>query len=328
LNFAQQKRINIGDKMLAINVDEHPLVSVIIPAYNRPDYLRQAIASAVKQTYQNLDIIVCDNCSDENLQPIVDSFQDSRIRFWRNSHNLGMLGNIKNGLKMARGKYVASLHDDDMWEAEFLEKLVPTLEANPNLAVAFCDHHIMNNDGLIDEVITAKHSQIWKRDILKEGIYQPFYQIALVDMSIASACAAVIRKDVVDWDAIPEEVGGCYDLYINYLCCCSGLGAYYCPEKLTRYRQHEQSDTLTSNPQINIRKAKNQIFCYEQFMKDDRLNNFKPYFQRRLLEASYVLGLSLLQTGQGKAARSHFWNVIKRKKLSAKPLLALLIALL
>lgn len=314
--------------MLTDNLDDHPLVSVIIPAYNRPDYLQQAIASAVKQTYQNLDIVVCDNCSDESLQPIVDSFQDSRIRFWRNSHNLGMLGNIKLGLKMARGKYVASLHDDDVWEEEFIEKLVPTLEANPNLALAFCDHHIINHDGLIDDVLTAKHSQIWKRDTLKEGIYQPFYEIAIVHMSIASVCAAVIRKDVVDWDAIPEEVGGCYDLYINYLCCRSGLGAYYCPEKLTRYRQHQQSDTLTNNPTISIRKAKNQIFCYEQFMKDDRLNAFQSYFQRRLLEASYVLGMSLLQTGQAKAARPHFWNVIKRKKLSAKPLLALLLAIL
>ncbi|WP_414564749.1 MULTISPECIES: glycosyltransferase family 2 protein [unclassified Anabaena] len=307
--------------------DKQPLVSVIIPSYNRPHYLKQAIASAVKQTYQNLDIIVCDNCSNEDFQPIIDSFQDARIRFWRHSHNIGMLGNIKHGFKIAKGKYVASLHDDDMWEAGFLEKLVPTLEANPNLAVAFCDSYIINTDSIIDEVLTKNNSQIWNRDTLKEGIYQPFYDIGIVKMSIASACAAVIRKDVVDWDAIPEEVGGCYDLYINYLCCRSGLGAYYCPEKLTRYRQHEQSDTLISNPPINIRKAKNQIFCYERFMEDARLNAFKPYFQRRLLEANYVLGINLMQARETKAARSHLWYVIKRKKLSAKPLLALLLGI-
>ncbi|MEA5517047.1 glycosyltransferase family 2 protein, partial [Nodularia sp. UHCC 0506] len=240
--------MTIGAKMLANYVDESPLVSVIITSYNRPHYLQQAIASAVKQTYQNLEIIVCDNCSNENLQPIVDSFQDTRIRFWRNSHNLGMLGNIKHGFKLAKGKYVASLHDDDIWEAEFIEKLVPTLESNHNLALAFCDHHIIDKDGLINDILTAKCSQTWKRDTLKAGVYQPFYEIGIVDMSVASACAAVIRKDIVDWDAIPEEVGGCYDLYLNYLCCRSGLGAYYCSEKLTRYRQHEQSDTLTYNP--------------------------------------------------------------------------------
>ena len=75
--------------------NDQPLVSVIIPTYNRPEYLKQAIASAVQQTYQNIEIIVCDNCSSVNLQPIVDAFDDSRIRFWRNSQNLGMVANIR-----------------------------------------------------------------------------------------------------------------------------------------------------------------------------------------------------------------------------------------
>ena len=63
--------------MLNINSSE-PLVSVIIPTYNRIEYLKQAISSAVQQTYQNLEIIVSDNCSFENPQALVESFQDSR----------------------------------------------------------------------------------------------------------------------------------------------------------------------------------------------------------------------------------------------------------
>lgn len=297
---------------------KQPLVSVIIPTYNRPEYLKQAIASAVKQTYQNLEIIVCDNCSYLNPQPIVDSFGDERIRFWRNSQNLGMVTNIINGYKMAQGKYVASLHDDDIWEKDFLEKLVPPLEANPNLALAFCDHSIINSDSKIDDALTQECSRIWKRADLKEGVYQPFYEIGIVNMSVASAIAAVIRKDVVDWNTIPAEVGGSYDLYINYLCSRSGLGAYYHPGKLARYRQHEQSDTLTDNPHIRIRKAKNHIFCYQQFMKDAQLDELQPYFQKRLLEANYVLGMSLLEAEQPEAARYYLWSVIKKKAEYAK----------
>ena len=77
-----------------------PLVSVVIPTYNRPDYLKQAIASAVKQSYQNIEIIVCDNRSTENTQEIVESFQDSRIRFWRQPTNLGMFANQMYAFKM------------------------------------------------------------------------------------------------------------------------------------------------------------------------------------------------------------------------------------
>ncbi|PMB10264.1 glycosyl transferase, partial [Fischerella thermalis CCMEE 5328] len=66
-----------------------PLVSIITPTYNRPDYLKQALKSAISQTYQNIEIIVSDNCSPENPQAIVESFNDPRIRFSRNETNLG-----------------------------------------------------------------------------------------------------------------------------------------------------------------------------------------------------------------------------------------------
>ncbi|MBD2455190.1 glycosyltransferase family 2 protein [Nostoc sp. FACHB-87] len=301
-----------------------PLVSVVIPTYNRPEYLKQAIASAVNQTFKNIEIIVCDNCSDISPQPIVEAFQDERIRFCRNSHNIGMVANIINGFVIAKGKYVASLHDDDMWEPDFLAKLVPPLEANSDLALAFCDHYVIKADGQIDDKLTQECSKTWKRADLTAGIHQPFYKIAIENMSVATANAAVIRKDVVDWQAFPLEVGGFYDLYINYLCSRSGLGAYYTPEKLTRYREHELTDTLTDNAQINIRKAKNHIFCYEHFMQDTRLKELYPHFQQRLIEANQYLGMSLLKAGQPESARPHFWYVWQKKKLSVRAIAALL----
>lgn len=98
---------------------QQSLVSVIIPTYNRPSYLREAIASVVKQTYRNIEIIVSDDCSPESPQELVESFQDPRIRFQRNPTNLGMFLNTANAFRKARGEYVASLNDDDMWNEDF-----------------------------------------------------------------------------------------------------------------------------------------------------------------------------------------------------------------
>ncbi|MGH1395645.1 MAG: glycosyltransferase family 2 protein [Trichormus sp.] len=291
-----------------------PLVSVITPTYNRPDYLKAALTSAVKQTYRHIEIIVSDNCSPENPQAIVESFNDPRIRFSRNTTNLGMFGNTIKAFKMARGKYVASLLDDDMWEADFLEKLVPPLEANSNLALAFCDHYVIDAQGNIDDAMTQECSQFYKRSHLPKGIYQPFYRLALIDRSVSSATAAVIRRDVIDWDAIPAEVGGSWDIYLNYLCCRSGLGAYFYPEKLTRYRVHEQTDTMLSgkrNPQAKIRKAQADMFCYEQFMADERLKDFKPYFQQKWAHISTTLGIGLMRNQQLEAARLYFWRSLQ-----------------
>lgn len=310
------------------NYQNQPLVSVIIPTYNRPEYLKVALTSAVQQTYQNIEIIVSDNCSSENPQSIIEDFKDSRIRFFRNESNLGMFVNTMNAFKQAQGKYVASLLDDDMWEKDFLAKLVPALEANSDLALAFCDHYVIKADGTIDIAATQKCSHFYKRVNLKEGIYQPFYKLSLIDRAVSSATAAVIRREIIDWDSIPAEVGGSWDIYLNYLCCRSGNGAYYYPAKLTRYREHEQTETMLSgrrNFQAKIRKAKADLFCYEQFIKDDRLKELHPYFQKQWGYISTNLGIGLMRGENLREARISFWHSLRRN-FSLRTIAALILS--
>ncbi|OKH11926.1 glycosyl transferase [Fischerella major NIES-592] len=305
-----------------------PLVSIITPTYNRPDYLKQALKSAISQTYQNIEIIVSDNCSPENPQAIVESFNDPRIRFSRNETNLGMLPNTIKAFKMARGKYVAALLDDDLWEEDFLAKLVPPLEANPNLVLAFCDHYVINADGTIDYELTEHCSQLFKRAELSEGIYQPFYKLGLVDQAVASAMAAVIRNDVINWDSIPPEVGGSWDVYLTYLCCRTGMGAYYYPQKLTRYRRHDQTETMQSgrlNYQAKIRKSQADMFCLEIFMQDENLQEFKTYFQQQWVKVSTSLGIGLMRAEQTKQARPYLWRSL-RQQLNLRTIAALMLS--
>ena len=303
------------------------LVSVIIPTYNRPLYLRQALKSAVEQKYQNIEIIVADNCSPESPQVIVESFQDSRINFWRNTQNIGLSKNFINACKRARGKYIASLHDDDLWNEDFLEKLVPHLESNPDLTLAFCDHYIIDTDGNINYPATVSNTHHWKRDQLKEGVYKPFSEIGLVHQAVSTATAAVIRKDAVDWDNIPSEVGCLLDVYITYLCCRSGAGAYYCPEKLTKYREHTQTDTMLCgrDVQIKIRNALARIWCYERLMEDEQLQEFRPYFKQQWVQANTTLGIGLLRAEQVAQARPYFWRSLSQE-FSLRTMAALMLS--
>lgn len=306
-----------------------PLVSVIIPTYNRPEYLKQAITSAVNQTYQNIEIIVSDNCSPENPENLVASFCDPRIRFWRHPENVGMLNNQMNAFKMAQGKYVASLHDDDMWHQDFLAKLVPHLETNPHLILAFCDQYIIDSQSQINPTATEENSRSYKRDKINYGSHQDFQKIGLVDKSIPTAAACVIRNGLINWDSIPSEVGGMWDLYLTYLCCISGYGVYYYPEKLTYYREHEQTDTLLSgrrNIQAKIRKAKSEIFCYQTFMEDKGLQQFHSHFRKLWLEAHTTLGIGLMLDQQNRAARSYFWQALQKQKFNLRTLIALILS--
>lgn len=315
---------------MSIKIDsQESLVSVIIPTYNRPKYLKQAIESAVKQTYQNIEIIVSDDCSAESPQQIVDSFNDSRIRFRRNPKNLGISLNVISAYKEARGKYVASLNDDDMWNEDFLEKLVPQLDADPNLVLAFSDHYIINFEGKINDVSTQENTENWKRNQLEEGVYQPFYEIGLVQQAVPCAVATVIRKDAIQWNDFVPQMGPFWDLYLTYLACRGGGGAYYSPERLSQYRVHEESVTAYSgnkNAQAKIRASKAGIFCNRQFMEDERLQEFQSYFREKWLHAHTTLAIGLLRTQQIKEARSLLFQALRQQKFNLRTIVALVIS--
>jgi glycosyltransferase involved in cell wall biosynthesis len=307
---------------------QESLVSVVIPTYNRPAYLKKAIESAVRQTYRNIEIIVSDDCSPENPQAIIDNFQDPRICLRRNAQNLGIALNVTSAFKEAKGKYVASLNDDDLWNEDFLAKLVPHLDTNPDLVLAFCDHYVIDSNDRIDYLKTKENTKFWKRSRLKEGIYKPFYKLSVVDQSVFIALATVIRRDAIDWDSIPLEVGLFWDLYLAYLACRSGGGAYYYPERLTRYRIHPQSETQISgkkNVQAKIRTGKAGIFCYGQFMADEQLQEFRSNFQYKLAQSYATLGIGLMRSGQIAAARPHFWQAIQYQ-LNLRTIAALILS--
>jgi hypothetical protein len=237
-----------------------------------------------------------------------------------------MLGNQFHGFKIATGKYVASLHDDDIWDEDFLSKLVPHLEANSYLILAFCDQYIMDSDSKINIPATEQNTRSYKRDQIAEGIHKNFTKMGLVDKSIPTAAACVIRNGVINWNIIPSEVGGMWDLYLTYVCCLSGYGVYYVPEKLTKYREHEQTDTMLSGRrsiQAKIRKAKSEIFCYQIFMKDENLQEFHQHFKKLLLTANTTLGIGLLLDQQIAASRPYFWQTLREQKFNLRTLVAL-----
>lgn len=104
----------------------NPLVSVIIPTYNRAFILETAIRSALKQTYPQKEIIVVDDGSDDETAALVKSFQNVTY-VWQPHAGQGAARNT--GLKNARGAYIASLDSDDTWKPDFLERCVQKLEA-------------------------------------------------------------------------------------------------------------------------------------------------------------------------------------------------------
>lgn len=310
---------------MSLNTSPEELVSIIIPTYNRPEYLKKAIYSVLQQTYQNIEVIVSDDCSSENPQPLVDAFNDSRVRLRRNETNAGVGLNATYAFKEAKGKYVASLNDDDIWQKDFLEKLVPHLEANPEVVLAFCDFYVIDAEGKVNEKLTEDQTRREKRQGLKAGIYKPFYSLGLIDKAVFCASAAVVRRNSVEWEKL-YEAGVFWDYYIVYLSCRGGQGAYYHPEKLSFYRVHEQSENMISgskNAQAKVRKGRAAIFCFQTFIEDPNLQEFRAYFEKELAHDNTTLAIGLLKVGQVAEARPYLKTAIAAQKFNLRTLVAL-----
>lgn len=109
-----------------------PLVSVVIPTYNRPDLLKRAIQSVSEQTFQDFEIVVVDDGTEERAKEVVDTFDDDRIRYIEHEENKGSSAAKNTAFRAAKGKYIAILDDDDYWEPEKLGRQVHALEGAPS----------------------------------------------------------------------------------------------------------------------------------------------------------------------------------------------------
>lgn len=123
----------------------NPLVSVIIPTYNRANVLENAVQSALAQTYPHVEIIVVDDGSDDNTTELMQSYPT--VRYILKEH-AGQGAARSHGLKLAKGTLIASLDSDDIWYPQFLERCVDLLEDN-DLDFVFANWMQESKDGAL-----------------------------------------------------------------------------------------------------------------------------------------------------------------------------------
>lgn len=116
--------------------DRHPVVSIIIPTYNRAGLIAETIRSILEQTYSNWELIIVDDGSNDNTEEVIAEIKDNRIHFIK-AGRIGIGGKIKNiGLERANGELIAFNDSDDLWDKTKLEKQIAALREFP--AAGFC----------------------------------------------------------------------------------------------------------------------------------------------------------------------------------------------
>lgn len=160
------------------NVDKKlefpPLVSVIIPVYNNADYLDDCFRSVLNQTYENIEIIVVDDCSpDSRVKTILNRYKNIKnLYIYFNEKNGGICETTNSALKYANGEWFAFLDCDDWLEEEAIKKMMDTLTLHPGTVFGYSNRYNYNNDtGEKEEVdFSCRPTREYYKN-LQEGMY-------------------------------------------------------------------------------------------------------------------------------------------------------------
>lgn len=116
---------------------QKPKLSVCIPVYNAGVFLRIAISSVLLQSFTDFELIIVDDCSSDLTENVIAEFDDIRLKFYRNTRNLGLVGNWNHCLKLAQGKYITIFHQDDVMLPNNLIRYVTMLEENSTVGLVY-----------------------------------------------------------------------------------------------------------------------------------------------------------------------------------------------
>ena len=280
-----------------------PLVSVITAAYrSEPSHLLAALVSAVQQSYSTIEVLVSDDSPDDRLRSIIAAASDRRIRYSRNEPALGVARNHWRCLREAAGEYVVILNHDDQLQPSFIETLLAPLRANSAAALAFCDHWIIDSGGNRKIAETELATKRYRRGDLLPGLYTPFYRL-LPNQTIPMAMGTLFRRSSLP-DVLPEDAGPAYDLWLTYLLCRGGKGAWYMPERLSSWRMHARNLTSVGDIALLTGAAN----CWSAIARDPDAREIRAEALRKEGLAYYACARWYQKRGLHRESRHYAWR--------------------
>ena len=229
-------------------MNQNPLVSVVIPAYNCERYIAETLDSVINQTYRNLEIIVVNDCSKDNTELIVLQYlnKDSRIRYIKNEINCGVAKTRNNGVAEAQGEWIALVDSDDLWLPMKLQEQLVFIEEMEGI-LCCTGRELINTESESLNKLISPPLIIRYEDLLKTN--------SIVCSSVL--CNADIMKE------FPMTYDDAHEDYLVWLHITKKYGdAYGINKPLVKYRVSLKSK---SGNKLNSLKMQYKSYLYLNF---------------------------------------------------------------
>ena len=223
---------------------EQQLVSIIVPVYNVEKYITETMDCVIRQTYPLWELLLVEDGSSDNTVSVIEEYlkktEEKRIRLICQPSNMGAARARNRGLQEARGRYIAYLDADDLWEPEKLEKELAFMEEK-NAAFAFTGYEFADERGKgLGKVVHVPATLTYKEALKNTTI---FTTTVMFD-------TAKIEKTMLEMPVIKSE-----DTALWWKVLRNGYVAYGLDENLVKYRRVGKS--LSSNKLVAIKRIWN-----------------------------------------------------------------------
>ena len=304
-------------RYLNINMKTKPSVSVVVPTYNYARFLDEAIESVLTQSYQDFELIIVDDNSQDDTDEVVQKYlSNPKVSYYKNEANLGVAGNFSQCLKYVNGKLIKYLNSDDKFHPLLLEKFVAVMDQYPNVSLVISNQEIFGDQtGIFDLPFTGlQPGKKIMEEILKSYNW------------IGGPTSVMLRSSNLHLGGFREKFNWMtdMDMWLRHL----AVGdCYILPERLVSYRVHSAQGTVNVTKDFSARFEEYEIYrdilennLYGlQFMKDD-LNRIKKI---KAASCASIVYKMLPELGS-KKSRSLFkkaWSIASREKVLLDPFL-------
>jgi len=173
-----------------------PVFSILIPAYKSENIISETIDSILNQTFKDFEVIIIDDNSPDQTTKVVERFKDKRIRFFKNSKNLGYSGNLEKCRQKARGKYLYLMGNDDILSPLALELTHNAFQLDPDVGAVTRPYYWFENDDIKKAVRIVRPLDAGCDRVI--SIFDGQKEFSKVFESVGQLSALALRRDWVD----------------------------------------------------------------------------------------------------------------------------------
>ena len=258
------------------------LVSVIMTVYNREKYLSVAIQSVLNQTFSSLELIIIDDFSSDRSTEIIKKYQekDDRIKFLFHDENKGISKSTNDGINLAKGKFIAFIDSDDVWDKKKLEKQIKLLERDENLII-WTDGEIIDENG---KFLGKTFVQLCDSSNKKKS-GDIFFELLLGNFINKSS---LIFKKKILGDLRFDERLKTHEDYKIAVDLAKNYNYFFINQPLTQIRKHDENTTFSDGKILildHIKVTKYFLFKYFKYI---------PKKTRLLLYQTIIISTSKL----------------------------------